>query len=31
MHPIQHLIDLSDIELYQTDVIIIAEHHYNEK
>lgn len=31
MDPIQHLIDLSDIGLDQTDVVIREEHHYNEK
>lgn len=30
MDPIQHLMDLCNIGLNQTDVIII-EHHYNEK
>lgn len=31
MDPIQQLIDLSDIGLDQTDVVIIEEYHYNEK
>lgn len=30
MDPIQHLIDLFDVGLDQT-VVIIEEHHYNEK